>query len=212
MYKFRRAAVVASMVGPMMVAATSCSAGSSGESTVEAKASATMSAIETTEADGVSVAVAEAAPGLTIEIAANAYTAPPDTYSDGRRGVTYHVDNEAASYTVIVEYYESGGKTASEVLESELGAFELQGASAGVTQSDVSVEGSEEAYRLDWTQSAEVPWSAEDDTEIDVQCSGVIFDGQDGYSYAVYVYAEVFDEASLAAVADVIDSIQVSQP
>ncbi|WP_210578747.1 hypothetical protein [Actinomyces succiniciruminis] len=196
----------------MMLAATSCSPGNSSESTVEANASATVSATETTEADGVSVAVAEAAPGLTIEIAADAYTAPPDTYSDGRRGVTYHVDNEAVSYTVIVEHYEPGGKTASEVLESELGAFELQGASAGVTQSDVAVEGSEAAYRLDWTQSAEVPWSAEDDTEIDVQCSGVIFDGQDGYSYAVYVYAEVSDEASLAAVADVIDSIEVTQP
>jgi len=61
-------------------------------------------------------------------------------------------------------------------------------------------------------QSAEVPWSTEDTTEIDVDCSAIIFDGQDGYTYGVYTAGDSSNEASLAAVADVIDSIKVSQP
>lgn len=120
MRRGQRAAVVVSTAVAMMLAVASCSAGGGAESTARTRASATASATDTTEADGVGVVVAEAAPGLTLEVAVDAAEKQPQQGYDGRWVASYDVADSQAPYTVIVEYYEPGVKSASEVLATEL--------------------------------------------------------------------------------------------
>ncbi|WP_143013678.1 hypothetical protein [Actinomyces ruminicola] len=189
-----------------------CSAGNGNERADERMSDVASSSSPTADVEPDDVMVADVAPGLTLEVSADAAVRMPQQDYDGRWVTSYDVADERAPYTVIVEYYEPGVKNASEVLATELETFELQGASEGdIAQTTVQVSGSYEAYRLDWTQRAEVPWSAEDTTEIEVECAAIIFDGQDGYTYAVYTAGDSTSEASLTAVASVIESIEVGQ-
>lgn len=148
--------------------------------------------------------------GLTMTISGGAASEGPTTFSDGRRQVIYHVDTEAP-YSVFVEYYPNGEKTAADILAIEKEAFSSQGAEVMVAATDV--EGGSNAQRLDWTQKGETVWSTSAPTaSTDITGMAVVVDGQGGYAYAVYVLAPSDSGEAVEAARTVLDSVAVSTP
>lgn len=149
------------------------------------------------------------APGLMVQVPADALTAAATTYDDGMHQTYY--DSAATAVTVDVEYYSGGSKPAGDMLSAEQEALKSQGveASAG----SAAVEGGSNATRLSWTSSAVPPWSQDPHAaKVQVACAGVIVDGAGGYSYGVYVFASSERADSTALMAAVLDSIAVTAP
>lgn len=149
------------------------------------------------------------APGLMVQVPADALTAAATTYDDGMHQTYY--DSAATAVTVDVEYYSGGSKPAGDMLSAEQEALKSQGveASAG----SAAVEGGSNATRLSWTSSAVPPWSQDPHAaKVQVACAGVIVDGAGGYSYGVYVFASSEWADSTALMAAVLDSIAVTAP
>lgn len=149
------------------------------------------------------------APGLMVQVPADALTAAATTYDDGMHQTYY--DSVATAVTVDVEYYSGGSKPAGDMLSAEQEALKSQGveASAG----SAAVEGGSNATRLSWTSSAVPPWSQDPHAaKVQVACAGVIVDGAGGYSYGVYVFASSERADSTALMAAVLDSIAVTAP
>lgn len=149
------------------------------------------------------------APGLMVQVPADALTAAATTYDDGMHQTYY--DSAATAVTVDVEYYSGGSKPAGDMLSAEQEALKSQGveASAG----SAAVEGGSNATRLSWTSSAVPPWSQDPHAaKVQVACAGVIVDGAGGYSYGVYVFASSERADSTALMTAVLDSIAVTAP
>lgn len=149
------------------------------------------------------------APGLMVQVPADALTAAATTYDDGMHQTYY--DSAATAVTVDVEYYSGGSKPAGDMLSAEQEALKSQGveASAG----SAAVEGGSNATRLSWTSSAVPPWSQDPHAaKVQVACAGVIVDGAGGYSYGVYVFASSERADSTALMAAILDSIAVTAP
>ena len=149
------------------------------------------------------------APGLMVQVPADALTAAATTYDDGMHQTYY--DSAATTVTLDVEYYSGGSKPAGDMLSAEQEALKSQGveASAG----SAAVEGGSNATRLSWTSSAVPPWSQDPHAaKVQVACAGVIVDGAGGYSYGVYVFASSERADSTALMAAVLDSIAVTAP
>ena len=149
------------------------------------------------------------APGLMVQVPADALTAAATTYDDGMHQTYY--DSAATAVTVDVEYYSGGSKPAGDMLSAEQEALKSQGveASAG----SATVEGGSNATRLSWTSSAVPPWSQDPHAaKVQVACAGVIVDGAGGYSYGVYVFASSERADSTALMTAVLDSIAVTAP
>ena len=149
------------------------------------------------------------APGLMVQVPADALTAAATTYDDGMHQTYY--DSAATAVTVDVEYYSGGSKPAGDMLSAEQEALKSQGveASAG----SAAVEGGSNATRLSWTSSAVPPWSQDPHAaKVQVACAGVIVDGAGGYSYGVYVFARSERADSTALMAAILDSIAVTAP
>lgn len=149
------------------------------------------------------------APGLMVQVPADALTAAATTYDDGMHQTYY--DSAATAVTVDVEYYAGGSKPAGDMLSAEQEALKSQGveASAG----SATVEGGSNATRLSWTSSAVPPWSQDPHAaKVQVACAGVIVDGAGGYSYGVYVFASSERADSTALMTAVLDSIAVTAP
>ena len=83
------------------------------------------------------------APGLMVQVPADALTAAATTYDDGMHQTYY--DSAATAVTVDVEYYSGGSKPAGDMLSAEQEALKSQGveASAG----SAAVEGGSNATR-----------------------------------------------------------------
>ena len=149
------------------------------------------------------------APGLMVQVPADALTAAATTYDDGMHQTYY--DSAATAVTVDVEYYSGGSKPAGDMLSAEQEALKSQGveASAG----SAAVEGGSNATRLSWTSSAVPPWSQDPHAaKVQVACAGVIVDGAGGYSYGVYVFASSERADGTALMTAVLDSIAVTAP
>jgi lipoprotein len=148
----------------------------------------------------------DVAPRLSMEISSSARTSKTTSYSDGRKAVSYDVESDDSPYTVIVEYYESGKKSATEVFNTEKQALSADGAK--FREGEFSLKNAHNSHRLDWDQDATVPWSSEDSPpSIPLKCSAVFFDGAEGYSYAVYVSGDARNNASLEQVQSLLESI-----
>lgn len=148
--------------------------------------------------------------GLTMTISEEAVSEPPKTFDDGRKQIIYNVDT-AAPYSVFVEYYAHGEKTADDILSVEQEAF--SSADKEVSVSDISVDGGKNAKRLEWSQRGVTRWSAENpNDETELMGAAVIVDGESGYSYSVYVMAPVDNSDAVDAAHAVLDSLVVSTP
>ena len=141
------------------------------------------------------------APGLMVQVPADALTAAATTYDD----------SSATAVTVDVEYYSGGSKPAGDMLSAEQDALKSQGVEASADSA--TVEGGSNATRLSWTSSAVPPWSQDPHAaKVQVAATGVIVDGADGYSYGVYVFANSTRTDSTALMTAVLDSIVVTAP
>lgn len=148
------------------------------------------------------------APRLSMEISSSARTSRTTSYNDGRKVISFDVENDESPYTVIVEYYEHGEKGATEVIGVEKQALSADGAK--FEEEEFSVKNGQNSRRLDWEQEAVVPWSSEESpSSIPLKCSAVFFDGADGHSYAVYVSGDAKNSKSLDRVRSVLESIVV---
>ena len=149
------------------------------------------------------------APGLMVQVPADALTAAATTYDDGMHQTYY--DSAATAVTVDVEYYSGGSKPAGDMLSAEQEALKSQGVEA--SSGSAAVEGGSNATRLSWTSSAVPPWSQDPHAaKVQVACAGVIVDGAGGYSYGVYVFASSERADSTALMTAVLDSIAVTAP
>ena len=149
------------------------------------------------------------APGLMVQVPADALTAAATTYDDGMHQTYY--DSAATAVTVDVEYYSGGSKPAGDMLSAEQEALKSQGVEASADSA--TVEGGSNATRLSWTSSAVPPWSQDPHAaKVQVAATGVIVDGADGYSYGVYVFANSTRTDSTALMTAVLDSIVVTAP
>ena len=170
---------------------------------------ATVAASPTATVPPGSTMTLQPAPGLMVQVPADALTAAATTYDDGMHQTYY--DSAATAVTVDVEYYSGGSKPAGDMLSAEQEALKSQGveASAG----SAAVEGGSNATRLSWTSSAVPPWSQDPHAaKVQVACAGVIVDGAGGYSYGVYVFASSERADSTALMAAILDSIAVTAP
>lgn len=170
---------------------------------------ATVAASPTATVPPGSTMTLQPAPGLMVQVPADALTAAATTYDDGMHQTYY--DSAATAVTVDVEYYSGGSKPAGDMLSAEQEALKSQGveASAG----SAAVEGGSNATRLSWTSSAVPPWSQDPHAaKVQVACAGVIVDGAGGYSYGVYVFASSERADSTALMTAVLDSIAVTAP
>ena len=181
-----------------LIAALLAQAACSGSGGAEASAPSTnMTASQAVSSSGGSNAAGttdmtlEPAPGLMIQVPADALTAAATTYDDGMTQTYY--DSTATAVTIDVEYYSGGTKPAGAML--------------------ATVEGGGNATRLSWTSSAVPPWSQDAQaTPVQVASTGIIVDGADGYSYGVYVFANSTRADSTAQMTAILDSIVVSAP
>ena len=170
---------------------------------------ATVAASPTATVPPGSTMTLQPAPGLMVQVPADALTAAATTYDDGMHQTYY--DSAATAVTVDVEYYSGGSKPAGDMLSAEQEALKSQGveASAG----SAAVEGGSNATRLSWTSSAVPPWSQDPHAaKVQVACAGVIVDGAGGYSYGVYVFASSERADSTTLMTAVLDSIAVTAP
>ena len=199
-----------------LIAALLAQAACSGSGGAEASAPSTnvtasqaVSSSGGSNAAGTTDMTLEPAPGLMIQVPADALTAAATTYDDGMTQTYY--DSTATAVTIDVEYYSGGSKPAGDMLSAEQEALKSQGveASAG----SAAVEGGSNATRLSWTSSAVPPWSQDPHAaKVQVACAGVIVDGAGGYSYGVYVFASSERADSTALMAAILDSIAVTAP
>lgn len=156
-----------------------------------------------------STMILQPAPGLMVQVPADALTAAATTYDDGMHQTYY--DSSATAVTVDVEYYSGGSKPAGDMLSAEQDALKSQGVEASADSA--TVEGGSNATRLSWTSSAVPPWSQDPHAaKVQVAATGVIVDGADGYSYGVYVFANSTRTDSTALMTAVLDSIVVTAP
>ena len=148
----------------------------------------------------------DVAPRLSMDISSASRKSKTTFYTDGRKAVSYDVENEESPYTVIVEYYEHGEKSAGDVFNTEKQALSAGGAK--FREREFSIKNAKNSHRLDWDQDATVPWSSEDSPpSIPLKCSAVFFDGAEGYSYAVYVSTDGRKDGSLERVESLLESI-----
>ncbi|MCR2052799.1 hypothetical protein NSA19_08075 [Actinomyces bowdenii] len=148
--------------------------------------------------------------GLTVTISEEAGSEPPRTFDDGRKQVIYNVDTNAP-YSVFVEYYANGEKSADDILAVEQEAFSSKG--EDVSAVSVSVDGGRNARRLEWSQQGKTRWSTESpNAEVELRGAAIIVDGEGGYSYSVYVMAPAANSEAVDAAYAVLDSLVVSAP
>lgn len=199
-----------------LIAALLAQAACSGSGGAEASAPSTnvtasqaVSSSGGSNAAGTTDMTLQPAPGLMIQVPADALTAAATTYDDGMTQTYY--DSTATAVTIDVEYYSGGAKPAGAMLAAEKDALTSQGVEA--TADSATVEGGGNATRLSWTSSAVPPWSQDAQaTPVQVASTGIIVDGADGYSYGVYVFANSTRADSTTQMAAILDSIVVSAP
>ena len=205
----RTTATVVLIAAALTQAACSGGGGASSPSTTDAGAPQTAAASPTATVPPGSTMTLQPAPGLMVQVPADALTAAATTYDDGMHQTYY--DSSATAVTVDVEYYSGGSKPAGDMLSAEQDALKSQGVEASADSA--TVEGGSNATRLSWTSSAVPPWSQDPHAaKVQVAATGVIVDGADGYSYGVYVFANSTRTDSTALMTAVLDSIVVTAP
>lgn len=211
MARARRATASAFLIAALLAQAA-CSGSGGAEASAPSTnvtASQAVSSSGGSNAAGTTDMTLEPAPGLMIQVPADALTAAATTYDDGMTQTYY--DSTATAVTIDVEYYSGGAKPAGAMLAAEKDALTSQGVEA--TADSATVEGGGNATRLSWTSTAVPPWSQDAQaTPVQVASTGIIVDGADGYSYGVYVFADSTRADSTAQMTAILDSIVVSAP